>query len=476
MAAKETLTLEVKSNIGSTTKDVKGLAGEFQIMGVSLNTIKSSLVSIGTTAKKSFATIKAAAISSGIGAFLVAIGSLVTFLTKTKKGAELLETAFAGVGAAVNVIVDRVSKFGGAIVKLFQGDTKGALKDVKGAFTGIGEEIANDTKNAIALKQAFIALRDSERDLNVETAQRRADIEALKLTAEDTTKTEEERLAAAQAAFKIENDLLDKRIANAEEALRIQREEMALGENMAEDLDKEAELLINLANIRQESTTKQIELNNKINQINNEQRAKEEAAAAEKKKAEEEAEAERLKKEEEAAAERKKIAEEELALAKKLAEEKMQILKAEEDFKKATIEKGFGAAAALAGENAALSKGVAAAQTIYQTQQGIMAAMGATSVGDKLLPYPVRLANAIATGVMGAAALSKILSTNPTGGGASAGAIPTATSQTPAPQMLGGAFSLGEGMGPEPLKAFVVTDEMTNSQNQLANIRRRATI
>ena len=133
-------------------------------------------------------------------------------------------------------------------------------------------------------------------DRDWETAQRRADIEALKLTAEDTTKTEKERLAAAQAAFKIENDLLDKRIANAEEALRIQREEMALGENMAEDLDKEAELLINLANIRQESTTKQIELNNKINQINNEQRAKEEAAAAEKKKAEDEAEAERLKK------------------------------------------------------------------------------------------------------------------------------------------------------------------------------------
>ena len=29
---------------------------------------------------------------------------------------------------------------------------------------------------------------------------------------------------------------------------------------------------------------------------------------------------------------------------------------------------------------------------------------------------------------------------------------------------------------PEPLRAFVVTDDMTSSQNQLANIRRRATI
>ena len=42
--------------------------------------------------------------------------------------------------------------------------------------------------------------------------------------------------------------------------------------------------------------------------------------------------------------------------------------------------------------------------------------------------------------------------------------------------MMSGAFELGGGMAPEPVKAFVVTDEMTNSQNQLANIRRRATI
>jgi len=40
-----------------------------------------------------------------------------------------------------------------------------------------------------------------------------------------------------------------------------------------------------------------------------------------------------------------------------------------------------------------------------------------------------------------------------------------------------GAFTLGGEMGDsEPLKAFVVTDELSDSQEQLANIRRRATI
>ena len=101
--------------------------------------------------------------------------------------------------------------------------------------------------------------------------------------------------------------------------------------------------------------------------------------------------------------------------------------------------------------------------------------MGATSIADKLLPYPLRLANAIATGVMGAAALSTVMSTNPTSGGNNP--LPsTGGGGTPAPQMMSGAFELSGGVTPEPLQAFVLTDEMTNSQNQLANIRRRATI
>ena len=98
-----------------------------------------------------------------------------------------------------------------------------------------------------------------------------ADIEELKLIAEDVTKSEQERLNAAQSAFKIENDLLNKRIANAEENLRIIKEENAIGESMAEDLDREAQAEIDLFTIRQESTTKQIELNNKINAIKKEQ-------------------------------------------------------------------------------------------------------------------------------------------------------------------------------------------------------------
>ena len=471
MADKIVLEAEVKSNIGEVSQDAEELAGELKIMGISLNDVKQGFSTMASVAKRSFRTIKAGMISTGIGALLVALGSLLAFFTKTKKGSETLEVAFTAIGAAVSVIVDRVAKFGGAIVKLFQGNVKGALTDVKDSFTGIGKEILTDTLLASALKKSFQGLRDSERELNVETAQRRAEIEALKLIAEDVSKTEAERLDAAKKAFKIENDLLDKRVANAEEAVRIQKQQNKLSENMDEDLDALAEKEIALADIRAESTTKQIELNNKINSIEAETEAKRKEAFDKR--------MERIKEEKEA----KEKAAEEAADAEvqradgweKRVLKQQAIIDAVEDYKKKTIQAGFGAAAALAGENVALSKGVAAAQTIYNTQQGITAALAATSVGDKLMPYPLRLANAISVGIMGAAALKNIMSTNPTGSGIGGGGRGVASS-SPAPQMMSGAFELTGGVEPDPIQAFVLTDEMTNSQNQLANIRRRATI
>lgn len=267
----ETVTKKTKDT-GNAAKDA---AADFAIMGVSLNSVKGAFGKIIPIAKAMFGTIKAGLISTGIGAIVVAVGTLITYFTQTKKGAELLSVAFKAVGATISVITDRISAIGGAIIKVFKGDFKGAAADAKNAVKGLGDEIRKETNAAIELGKAFNALKDSNRALNVETAARRSEIEALKLIAEDVTKSEEERLDAAEKAFKIENDLLTKRVANAEEALRIKKEENALGESMAEDLDAEAQLEIDLFNIKQESITKQIELNNKINGIKREAEAKE---------------------------------------------------------------------------------------------------------------------------------------------------------------------------------------------------------
>ena len=284
-----------KKQLADQKKQQGELINSMGMFGVTVGGLKKSFQSLKVASGMTFKSMKAGLIATGIGAFVVAIGSLVSYFTQTKRGAEILETALAGVGAVVSVITDRMSALGELIIngvklwlspikavgKALKGDFKGALDTVKDsfndvkesgekAFKGIGAEVKKEIKLMTELKKAAIALRDSQRELNVETAKQRAEVEALKLIAEDRTKTEEERLEAAEEAFRIEQELLDKRVANAAEAVRIQQEQMAASENTAEDLDKLAELEIALFNIQQESGTKQIELNNKINAIKQE--------------------------------------------------------------------------------------------------------------------------------------------------------------------------------------------------------------
>ena len=157
----------------------------------------------------------------------------------------------------------------------------------------------------------------------------------------------------------------------------------------------------------------------------------------------------------------------------KAAEKQRKIEQAVVSAKVDLQKQAFGVLGALAGENVEAGKAIAVAETIFNTQQGIMAAMGATSVADKLLPFPLRLANAIGVGIMGASAVKTILSTSP---GSGAGSSPSASVATPAPEMMSGSFELGGGQEVEPLQAYVVSDEITDSQDALALIRRRATI
>ena len=534
--AKETIVLEaeIKSNIGEVSKETKELTNNFGAFGITIGGIKDKFKDVSKImmnglkqvalqarlaglgfkqmfsgnviggAKTLFTVIKTGIAATGIGLLIVAFGSLATWFTSTKKGAEFLSVAFKGIGAAINVIVDRIAKFGGGIAKLFSGNIRGGLKDMGNSFKGIGEEIKNDISLAISLERSLQKLTDSQRLLNVETAQRRADIEELKLIAEDVTKSEEERLAAAEKAFGIETDLLERRIANAEEAVRIESLRLStILDPEAEALDVLAQKEIELANIRGESVTKQIELNNKINAIkqetinkNNELRLQNEAEVKSTQKLiddlsilrQKDQNARELlalineKKEARANANLITDAEErnkQLSLINKIYTEKYldlvdkqsnvnidgnnDIVESTTDTAEAQLAAFSGLANALsvlAGEN----KELAAAGAIIDTFAGANKAFkeGGT----------VGFVTGAAIIAAGLANVQKIYDTPLPGSAGGGGSAPA----TPAPQMMSGAFDISGGVAPEAMKAFVVTDEMSNSQNQLANIRRRATI
>ena len=120
-----------------------------------------------------------------------------------------------------------------------------------------------------------------------------------------------------------------------------------------------------------------------------------------------------------------------------------------------------GALSSLAGDNKAL----AVASAVIDTYVG---ANKAFAVGG-----PAGFVTGAAVIAAGLNNVKTILATDVPGGGGGGGMTPP---QTPAPQMMSGAFDISGGVAPEPLEAYVITDKMTSSQNQLANIRRRATI
>jgi hypothetical protein len=522
MADKE-INIKVKSDIGEVTKDASELANEFEIMGVSLSDVKDGLTKIKTTAVASFSTIKGAIASTGIGALVLAVGSLVTYFTQTKKGAEALERTLAGLRMVVRQITNVFAGLGETLVGAFENPKK-AISDLwksikenlvnrieglingfkavgkvlKGVFTldwdavaegakEYGEAIvqvvtAYDTEEQqkflenirdinkamgdaldkeIARTKAVQELADAQRKLRVDTAQGIAEIEKEKLLAEDITQSYEDREAAAVRAFNKEKELEDRRIDNAKEAVRLEKERhKLLGPDgvQAQDLDNLADLEIELANVRQESAGRQISLQNFLNSLREQEKA---------------AEQERIGELTKMPRIYEQVTDKIIKANNKVVQEYEKDTKKIKKLTDEQLESRLNAASNIAGALSSLASENKTLAVAAATIDTYAAANGALATGKGT---PLAWINAAAIIVQGLANVRNILSTNVPGssGGGSVGS--GAVAESPAPMMMSGAFDLTGGVAPEPLKAFVVTDEMTNSQNQLANIRRRATI
>lgn len=314
-------TAKASKKTGEATKEA---TTEMKGAGLAGNSLTAGLVTgfngaVGGIKKAvlGMKTLRGAMISTGIGALVVIIGSLIAFFTKTKKGAELLEVATAVLGAVFGKLTDTLSAIGGllvdlftnpmqsikdfgkllkefvmdrvtnlmdglgylgtAITKLFSGDFSGAMEDATKGVTNLAmanpafalvvagavavaesavemaQGIDKAARAAARLQRDAINLREAQRDLNVQFAEGRAQIREYQLVAEDTTKDLGKRIEAATKAGEIETELAKKRESIAVEALRIHNQQMAITESLEEDYDKQNELEVALINIRTES-------------------------------------------------------------------------------------------------------------------------------------------------------------------------------------------------------------------------------
>lgn len=307
--------------LGGYLKDVgdelKNIGVQFktaQVETVGMTTAQKDLITALNLTSAAFKVLKVAIISTGIGALVIALGSLVSYFTKTQAGIEMASKAMAGLGAIVNVIIDRLSKVGSAIVNLFKGNFKQSVNDMKGAFKGIGDEMEREVKLAVQLKDALNQIEKQEVTLSMRRASNKAQIEELKKISDDTTKSTNERIAAAHKAYALEKKDLDlqvqlqeRRLANTLGYTKMNDEvrqlletikkgditadeligKLGISESNLEDLKEFRDQFNALQEAQESSFTRQTEQQNKLNTLRQEAATK----IAEQKKAEEEAEA-----------------------------------------------------------------------------------------------------------------------------------------------------------------------------------------
>ena len=241
--------------------------------------------------------LKTAIIATGVGALLIALTSLAAAFSRTQRGMETFQRVSSMIGTTIDVVLDRLAMLGDAVVKVFQGDFKGASESARGAINGIGEEIKSEVAQADKLRQELIKIEKEEAQLAITRSKNRAEIERLKQIAEDTSRAEQERLDAAKQAYAIEQadmqkqiKLQERRLANmlgevevtekvrnvidglnsgrmkADEAISM----LGLSESTMADFQQFADEVVKLNELQESSLTRQIEQKNKINTLTNE--------------------------------------------------------------------------------------------------------------------------------------------------------------------------------------------------------------
>jgi len=486
-------------------------------------------------AVKGFKSLKVAIAATGIGLLVIALGSLVSFFTKTQRGADKLSQAMKGIGAVVDVLIDRVSSFGEGLFKILSGDFSEGVDLLKASLSGIVDEMKEEGAAAVELEKAQQALEDRQIALIKVNAERRASIEELRLVAEDENKTNEERAEALRAAAKLQNEIADDEIAIAKERARIIRERVALGESTREDLEEQANAEAEVIRLEGERSRRLRTLQTRLNaftkgveentdatdenaeaqaKLNEEIRKRDEALAAEQAKLQESLSAEydailqaqndaqtnelnavedkyntliakaaeygfdeielnRLKNEEIAKV-NKKYDDEDSARKKKKAEDDVAVQRAT----LAAIAGALGSLSDLAGKDAKAGKALSAAQAVINTYLGATKALGQGGIAG-----PIAAAGVVASGL---ASIRQIYATPipSTSGGSGGGSIPrpqiSTASISPRFALDTAASDLGnqitQSLQGQPVRAYVVNQDIQNANKLDRKIKETATL
>ena len=515
----------------------------------------TSFTSALSAATKGMKLLRAAAISTGIGALVVAVGSLIAAFKNSEEGQNRFAKVMTQIGVVVGNTKDILENFGKAIISVFTGNFKAAREALKEATDGV-KNFREETQKEIKLAGELADKRAKADILQRELITKRAEAdrkrnEALEKAANREDYTAEQRIKFLREAAAIDQEITDQELAAAKLRLEAMETEMQFSESTKEDLEAEQKLRAEVINLESRRLKRARTLTQQISQFRREAQAEEEKEQREKDKQKEQADKEEVRKEKELADLKKQIRDalavtedqqrelelikvgehydaliekakqnnldtielerqkesaiaatqqefngkDEAARKKKAGEDKKAKdaeVKLDEDVQRAKLQaagQAFGAIAQLAGEGSKVGKAAAIAQATISSIEGTQNAFttAAKSPITTLFPaYPF-----IQAGVAAAAGLANIKAIKSTKvGTTTAPTTPTATggrgavstpSIPPAFNIVGasGTNQLAEAIGgqaQQPVKAFVVSNDVTTAQELDRNIVKGASL
>jgi chemotaxis protein histidine kinase CheA len=257
------------------------------------------------TLKLAFTTLKGALIATGIGAFVVVVGTLISYFTSTEAGAQKLRVIMATLGGVVSTVSNAMIGLLQGLKAIASGDILAGISKIGDSFSNLGSKAVTAAKQTNALENAMNKVLEAEDELGVKRSEANKEIANARMIADDLTKSTEERAQAIRDAGNVEEQVAQQEQAIAAERLRILEEQKkARGKASEEENDAIDAAKIRLNDLERETTMRQKRLGTELQSLKNEQEAKD--------KERDDARLAKIKEKNDA----------EIELAKKLAEEK----------------------------------------------------------------------------------------------------------------------------------------------------------
>lgn len=307
--------------LNSTMAQYIPFSGQIQQFAGAYSKISGG-IGAATKAQRLFTAALAASV---IGLIVIALGSLVSYLTSTQEGMDKVRKVTTPLFVIFEKLKGIVQELGGSVFKglaqIMSGDIRDGLNTLKNGFTDLGDSIPNAFSEGIEQGNKLAEMNIKIEKTEIALIKRRAELaraykEASEI-AENVAASDEERRAAAQRAIDVTNErlgleqnLIDMQIERTELEQSLNDTDREGEKEMQQLLAQRIEFETQASEARTTARSKLNTVNQSIEAANKKQHEAEMKRQEEAQAAEEAAQEKALK-----AAEEKRKAEEEAAAA-----------------------------------------------------------------------------------------------------------------------------------------------------------------